>query len=47
MLVISDSDVRLKPDYLKTIVAPLSDPKVGCACTLYKASNAATWFEKM
>jgi ceramide glucosyltransferase len=47
MLVISDSDVRLKPDYLKTIVAPLSDPEVGCACTLYKASNAATWFEKM
>ena len=26
VLVISDSDVLLKPDYLKTIVAPLSDP---------------------
>ena len=27
VLVISDSDVRLKPDYLKTIVSPLKDPK--------------------
>ncbi len=47
ILVISDSDVVLKPDYLKTIVAPLSDPGVGCACTLYKAAGAYTWFEKM
>jgi ceramide glucosyltransferase len=46
-LVISDSDVLLKPDYLKTIVAPLSDPSVGCACTLYKAAGADTWYEKM
>jgi len=47
VLVISDSDVLLRPDYLKTIVAPLSDPKVGCACTLYKAAGAARWFERM
>jgi ceramide glucosyltransferase len=46
-LVISDSDVLLQPDYLKTIVAPLSDPTVGCTCTLYKAAGADTWFEKM
>ena len=31
VLVISDSDILLKPDYLKTIVAPLSDPDVGCS----------------
>ena len=47
ILVISDSDVFLRPDYLKTIVAPLSDPGVGCSCTLYKAAGAETWFEKM
>ena len=47
ILVISDSDVLLKPDYLKTIVAPLKDPEVGCACTLYKATAADRWFEKM
>lgn len=46
-LVISDSDVRLRPDYLKTIVGPLSDPSVGCVCTLYKASCADAWFEKI
>ena len=47
ILVISDSDVRLRPDYLKTIIAPLADPEVGCVCTLYKASCAETWFEKV
>ena len=47
LLVISDSDILLRHDYLKTIVAPLSDPAVGCACTLYKAAGARTWFEKM
>jgi ceramide glucosyltransferase len=46
-LVISDSDVQLRPDYLKTIVTPLRDSDVGCACTLYKAAGAGTWFEKM
>jgi ceramide glucosyltransferase len=47
ILVISDSDVRLRPDYLKTIVAPLGDPDVGFVCTLYKAVCADRWFEKL
>jgi ceramide glucosyltransferase len=47
ILVISDSDVGLKPDYLKTIVAPLADPEVGMVCTFYKATCADKWFEKM
>ncbi len=29
ILVISDSDVHLESNYLKTIVAPLADPEVG------------------
>jgi ceramide glucosyltransferase len=45
--VISDSDVHLRPDYLKTIVAPLTDPGVGFVCTLYKATSADRWFEKL
>jgi ceramide glucosyltransferase len=45
VLVISDSDVRLRPDYLRTIVAPLADPAVGCVCTLYRAAGAGRWIE--
>jgi len=47
ILVISDSDVRLQQDYLNAIIAPLAEPDVGCVCTLYKATGADRWFEKM
>ncbi len=47
VLVVSDSDACLQPDYLKEIVAPLADSEVGCVCTLYKARCADSWFEKM
>ncbi len=47
VLVISDSDVELRPDYLRTIVAPLADSTVGYVCTLYRAVRAATWYERL
>lgn len=47
VLVISDSDVKLRPDYLRAIVEPLADPNVGCVCTAYRAINAQHWFEKL
>ncbi|MDJ0895400.1 MAG: glycosyltransferase [Alphaproteobacteria bacterium] len=47
VLVISDSDVRLQPDYLKAIVRPLQDPTVGYVCTVYRAVRAETWHEKL
>jgi len=34
-LVISDSDVRVEPNYLRTVIAPLRDPKVGCVTCFY------------
>ncbi len=47
LLVVSDSDVCLRPDYLKTIVAPFADPAVGCVSTLYRAAGARRWFERL
>ncbi|MDJ0896747.1 MAG: bacteriohopanetetrol glucosamine biosynthesis glycosyltransferase HpnI [Alphaproteobacteria bacterium] len=47
VLVISDSDVWLTPDYLAVIVAPLADPRTGMVCTPFKARGAVRWFEKM
>lgn len=35
VLVINDSDVRVEPNYLRTVVAPLSNPKVGGVTCLY------------
>src|SRR5580693_4364742 len=29
VLVINDSDVRVRPNYLRSVVAPLSDPRIG------------------
>src|SRR5262249_36088585 len=47
VLVYSDSDIRLEPAYLRSIVAPLADPRVGVACTLYRAGGADNLFEAL
>ena len=47
ILVISDSDIRLRPDYLKAIVAPLADPEVGGVSTYFRATDAGPWYEQM
>jgi ceramide glucosyltransferase len=47
VLVISDSDITVRPDYLRAVVAPLSHPDVGCVCTPFKAVSADRWYEKM
>jgi ceramide glucosyltransferase len=47
VLVISDSDVRLRPDYLRAIVSGLAENETGCVSTLYKAARADAWCEKM
>jgi ceramide glucosyltransferase len=36
ILVTSDSDVRVGPDYLASVVAPLADPNVGMVTCLYR-----------
>jgi ceramide glucosyltransferase len=41
ILVTSDSDVEVGPNYLKEVVAPLLDPKVGMVTCVYRGKNAA------
>ncbi|MEP7051745.1 MAG: glycosyltransferase, partial [Pseudomonadota bacterium] len=47
LLVISDSDVLLRPDFLRRIVAPLADPEVGAVSTFFRGRDAAAWYEQM
>jgi ceramide glucosyltransferase len=42
LLVISDADIRVTPDYLARVVAPLSDPAIGIVTCLYRGANAKT-----
>ena len=46
-LVISDSDVRVRPDYLRTVVAPLADSTVGAVTCFYVATDENTFAEKL
>lgn len=40
ILVISDSDMRVTPDYLGRVVAPLSDPETGLVTCCYRGKAA-------
>jgi ceramide glucosyltransferase len=42
VVVVSDSDVRVRPDYLRRMIAPLRDPKVGAATCFYVPTEVAT-----
>ncbi|MGC1619648.1 MAG: glycosyltransferase [Candidatus Acidiferrum sp.] len=47
VLVINDSDVRVRPDYLRSVVAPLRDPKVGAVTCLYVSTHEHTFLQKL
>ena len=43
-LIISDSDVQVKPSYIREVVADLLDPEVGMATCLYRgATSGGLW----
>ncbi len=35
-LIVNDSDIKLEPDYLRRVLAPLADPTVGMVTCLYR-----------
>jgi len=47
VLVMGDSDVRVQPDYLRTVVAPLADPAVGAVTCFYMPADRHTLAEKL
>jgi ceramide glucosyltransferase len=45
--VISDSDVRVQADYLRKIVAPLEDPRVGAVTCFYVPTDEKNWIQRL
>jgi len=47
VIVISDSDVRVRPDYLRTVVCRLSDAEVGAVTLPYVSINDRTFADRL
>ncbi|MBS1787073.1 MAG: bacteriohopanetetrol glucosamine biosynthesis glycosyltransferase HpnI [Acidobacteria bacterium] len=42
VLLIADSDIRVQPDYLRRVIAPMQQETVGMVTCLYRGANAKT-----
>ena len=42
LILVSDADVRVPPDFLANVVAPLRDPRTGLVNCFYRLANPAT-----
>ena len=47
VVVISDSDVRVRPDYLRQVTAPLADPSVGAVTCFYVSVEDKTFTDRL
>ncbi len=41
-IIVNDGDIRVEPDYLRRVLAPLTDPKVGLVTCLYRGIANST-----
>jgi len=41
-LIVNDSDIRVEPDYLRRVMRPFADPKVGMVTCLYRGIAGST-----
>ena len=41
-LIVNDSDIRVEPDYLRRVTAPLADSRVGLVTCLYRGVSGGT-----
>jgi len=46
-LVISDSDVRVEPDYLRKLIAPLANPGIGAVTCFYVPTEETSWVQRL
>jgi ceramide glucosyltransferase len=46
-LIISDSDVWVSPDYLRSVMAPFSDPKVGLVTCVYRGRPMGGFWSRL
>jgi len=47
IFIITDGDVRVRPDYLRTIVSAFRDPKVGAATCLYVSTKEKNFVQEL
>lgn len=47
LLVITDGDIRVQPDYLRSVVAPFRDPQVGAATCLYVSTKETNLVQEL
>ena len=47
LFVITDGDVRVRPDYLRAVAAPFRDAKVGAATCLYVSTQEKSFLEEL
>jgi ceramide glucosyltransferase len=46
-IIVNDSDIRVEPDYLRRVLAPLTDPRIGLITCLYRGAANSTLGSKL